>query len=80
MKYVDLPDAMSELHDAMSELHLKMNALAIANLDLRDRLLRIEETINKADKTIATIAAEVKPTIDAAMNHPMAKMFGLNKR
>lgn len=43
-------------------------------------LARIEETMNRADTTITTIAAEVKPTLDAMVAHPMMKAFGFSKR
>jgi predicted nuclease with TOPRIM domain len=63
-----------------SDIHEKLDALIRRNHELVEQVNRIEATINKADQTIATIAAEVKPTLDAAMNHPMAKMFGLGKK
>lgn len=43
--------------------------------EINEKLDRLETMINKADKTIAIIAAEVKPTLDALMGHPMLKMF-----
>jgi hypothetical protein len=46
--------------------------------DLNAKMDRIEQMIQKADKTIATIAGEVKPTLEALMGNPMLKMF-LNK-
>lgn len=35
----------------------------------------IRDTVVKADTAITTIAAEVKPTLDSLMEHPMLKMF-----
>ncbi len=46
--------------------------------DMHQILINVRDTIVKADTTIATIAGEVKPTLDALMANPMLKMF-LNK-
>lgn len=42
---------------------------------IAETLNLIKTTMLKADTTIATIAAEVKPTIDALTGNPMVKMF-----
>jgi len=46
--------------------------------EIKKTLDFIKTTMVKADTTIATIAAEVKPTLDALTGNPMVKMF-LNK-
>lgn len=43
--------------------------------EIKDTLDFIKATIVKADTTITTIAAEVKPTLDALTGNPMVKMF-----
>ena len=56
----------------------RVNAIENDLIDIKESLEFIKETMVKADTTIATIAGEVKPTLEALMSNPMLKMF-LNK-
>lgn len=43
--------------------------------DIKGTLELIKTTMLRADTTIATIAGEVKPTLDALMGNPALRMF-----
>lgn len=47
--------------------------------EVHKELQFIKETIVKADTTIAKVAAEVMPTVNSLMEHPMLKVFAGKK-
>lgn len=47
--------------------------------EIKETLAFIKETIVRADTTIATVAAQVMPTVTELMNSPMLKMLGVGK-
>jgi prefoldin subunit 5 len=48
--------------------------------EIKATLDEIREYIVRADKTIATVAEQVMPTIDQLTKSPLLKMLGVNKK
>jgi uncharacterized coiled-coil protein SlyX len=69
MEIFDKEDVDTRLTDLGTEL-----------AEIKATLEEVREYIVRADKTIATVAEQVMPTIDQLTKSPLLKMLGVNKK
>jgi hypothetical protein len=62
-------------YDRFDEMASRITVMEENLIEMRETLDLVRDTMLKADTTIAAIAAEVKPTLDALTTNPMVKMF-----
>lgn len=57
------------------EFDKRLSALDTELAEIKVVLARIEEYLVKSTTIIEGVSAEVKPTLDTLLKHPMAKLF-----
>jgi len=66
-------------HDFENDTATRLNQIELELMEIKVTLDFVRETIVKADATIATVAAEIMPTVQDIMKSPLIKMLGMKK-